>query len=176
MFRGVGRLAGTRMVEVTGNDETRQLTARRAVLLATGTVAAVPRRSTACATRVHGTTGAPPRRPTCRTDPRICAVGLTEQQARDAGLPARGVTYGTGDVPGAQMQGSGITGTSKLVIDSERSVIVGAAFVGPGVQELLRAATVAIVGGVPPDQLWHAAPSFPTVSEVWLHMLEQCGL
>ncbi|SBW16970.1 dihydrolipoyl dehydrogenase [Candidatus Protofrankia californiensis] len=110
------------------------------------------------------------------TDPQVCAVGLTEQQAQDAGLPVRGVTYGMGDLPGAQVQGTGITGTSKLVIDSERSVIVGATFVGPGVQELLHAATVAIVGQVPLDQLWHAVPSFPTVSEVWLHLLEQCGL
>ncbi|WP_131788233.1 dihydrolipoyl dehydrogenase family protein [Protofrankia symbiont of Coriaria ruscifolia] len=110
------------------------------------------------------------------TDPQVCAVGLTEQQAQDAGLPVRVVTYGAGDLPGAQVQGTGIIGTSKLVIDSERSVILGATFVGPGVQELLHAATVAIVGQVPLDRLWHAVPSFPTVSEVWLHLLEQCGL
>ncbi|KLL10906.1 MULTISPECIES: NAD(P)/FAD-dependent oxidoreductase [Protofrankia] len=113
------------------------------------------------------------------TDPQVCAVGLTEQQARDAGLPVRSVTYGTGDVAGAQVRGRASTtssGTSKLVIDSERSVIVGATFVGPDVQELLHAATVAIVGEVPLDRLWHAVPSFPTVSEIWLRLLEQYGL
>jgi dihydrolipoamide dehydrogenase len=26
------------------------------------------------------------------------------------------------------------------------------------------------------DQLWHAVPSFPTLSEVWLHLLEAYGL
>jgi pyruvate/2-oxoglutarate dehydrogenase complex dihydrolipoamide dehydrogenase (E3) component len=55
-------------------------------------------------------------------------------------------------------------------------VIVGATFTGPGVQELLHSATIAIAGGVTLDRLWHAVPAFPTVSEVWLHLLEACGL
>jgi dihydrolipoamide dehydrogenase len=54
-------------------------------------------------------------------------------------------------------------------------VVVGATFTGPGLQELLHAATVAIVAEVPVDRLWHAVPSFPTVSEVWLHLLEAYG-
>jgi dihydrolipoamide dehydrogenase len=29
---------------------------------------------------------------------------------------------------------------------------------------------------VPIDDLWHAVPSFPTISEVWLRLLEQYGL
>ncbi len=45
-------------------------------------------------------------------------------------------------------------------------------FTGPGVGELLHAATVAVVGEVPLDRLWHAVPAFPTVSEVWLRLLE----
>jgi len=47
---------------------------------------------------------------------------------------------------------------------------------GAGLQELLHSATVAICGGVTVDQLWHAVPSFPTLSEVWLHLLEAYGL
>jgi hypothetical protein len=38
--------------------------------------------------------------------------------------------------------------------------------------ELLHAATIAIVGDVPLDTLWHAVPAFPTLSEVWLRLLE----
>jgi pyruvate/2-oxoglutarate dehydrogenase complex dihydrolipoamide dehydrogenase (E3) component len=53
---------------------------------------------------------------------------------------------------------------------------VGATFTGPGVQELLHSATIAIAGAVGLDGLWHAVPAFPTVSEVWLHLLEACGL
>jgi pyruvate/2-oxoglutarate dehydrogenase complex dihydrolipoamide dehydrogenase (E3) component len=51
-------------------------------------------------------------------------------------------------------------------------VLLGATFVGPDVGELLQAATIAVVGKVPPDRLWHAVPACPTVSEVWLRLLE----
>ena len=110
------------------------------------------------------------------TDPQVCAVGLTEADARELGRPVRAVTYGTGDVAGAYTQGNGVKGTSKLVVDEARGVLVGATFTGPGVQELLHSATVAIAGEVPLDRLWHAVPSFPTISEVWLRLLETYGL
>ena len=61
------------------------------------------------------------------------------------------------------------------MVDDARRVVVGATFTGPGLQELLHSATVAIAGEVPVDRLWHAVPSFPTVSEVWLHLLEAYG-
>lgn len=109
------------------------------------------------------------------TDPQVCAVGLTEDQARSRGLPVRAVSAGTGDVPGAYVRGEGITGTAKLVVDTERRVIVGATFTGPDLQELLHSATVAVVGEVPLERLRHAVPSFPTVSEVWLYLLEAYG-
>lgn len=38
--------------------------------------------------------------------------------------------------------------------------------------ELVHTATTAIAGGVTLEQLWHAVPSFPTLSEVWLRLLE----
>jgi len=109
------------------------------------------------------------------TDPQVCAVGLTEAQARDKGLEVTVVRYATGDVPGAYTLGNGVHGTSQLVVDDARRVVVGATFTGPGLQELLHSATVAVVGEVPVDRLWHAVPSFPTVSEVWLHLLEAYG-
>jgi dihydrolipoamide dehydrogenase len=110
------------------------------------------------------------------TDPQVCAVGLTEEQARERGIEVRAVTFGTGDVPGAYVLGDGVSGTSKLVVDERRGILVGATFTGPGVQELLHSATVAIAGEVPLEVLMHAVPSFPTVSEVWLHLLEAYGL
>jgi pyruvate/2-oxoglutarate dehydrogenase complex dihydrolipoamide dehydrogenase (E3) component len=72
--------------------------------------------------------------------------------------------------------GEGIGGTSMLVVGTARNVLVGATFTGPDTQELLHSATVAIAGEVPLDRLWHAVPSFPTVSEVWLRLLEAYGL
>ena len=41
-----------------------------------------------------------------------------------------------------------------------------------GLAELVHAATVAVVGEVPCRALWHAVPSYPTVSEIWLRLLE----
>jgi len=110
------------------------------------------------------------------TDPQVCAVGVTEAQAREAGVDVRVVTYPTGNVSGAYTQGEGVAGTSQLVVDEARRVIVGATFTGPGIAELLHSATIAIVGELTMDRLWHAVPSFPTVSEVWLRLLESYGL
>jgi pyruvate/2-oxoglutarate dehydrogenase complex dihydrolipoamide dehydrogenase (E3) component len=110
------------------------------------------------------------------TDPQVCAVGRTAAEARAAGLRVTVVSTPTGEVPGAYTQGDGIRGTSQLVIDDQRRTVAGATFTGPGLQELLHSATVAICGGVTVDQLRHAVPSFPTVSEVWLHLLEAYGL
>ena len=110
------------------------------------------------------------------TDPQVCAVGRTAAEARADGLHVTVVSTPTGEVPGAYTQGNGIRGTSQLVIDDDRRTVVGATFTGPGLQELLHSATVAICGGVTVDQLWHAVPSFPTLSEVWLHLLEAYGL
>ncbi len=110
------------------------------------------------------------------TDPQVCAVGLTEAQARAAGVDVRVVSYPTGNVAGASLLGNGVAGTSQLVVDEARRVIVGATFTGPGVAELLHSATIAIVGEVTLDTLWHAVPSFPTVSEVWLRLMEAYGL
>jgi dihydrolipoamide dehydrogenase len=55
-------------------------------------------------------------------------------------------------------------------------VIIGAHFVGPQVGDLLHAGTIAVVAQVPLDRLWHAVPSYPTTSEVWLRLLEAYGL
>jgi pyruvate/2-oxoglutarate dehydrogenase complex dihydrolipoamide dehydrogenase (E3) component len=110
------------------------------------------------------------------TDPQVCAVGPTEAEARRSGVDVRVVTTATGGVAGAYIQGNGIDGTSQLLVDQARRVVIGATFTGPGTQELLHSATVAVAGQVPLDRLWHAVPSFPTVSEVWLRLLEAYGL
>jgi dihydrolipoamide dehydrogenase len=110
------------------------------------------------------------------TDPQVAAVGPTEAEAREAGVDVRVVTTDTGGVAGAYVRGNGIEGTSQLVIDESRRTVVGATFTGPDVQEMLHAATIAIVGEVSLERLWHAVPSFPTVSEVWLRLLEAYGL
>ena len=110
------------------------------------------------------------------TDPQVCAVGLTAAQAGETSMRTRVVDYAVGGVAGAYTLGDGIAGTARIVVDEDRGVIVGATFTGPGTAELLHSATVAIVGEVTLDRLWHAVPSFPTLSEVWLRLLEAYGL
>jgi dihydrolipoamide dehydrogenase len=110
------------------------------------------------------------------TDPEVGAAGLTEAQARGAGANVRVVDYPTGDVSGAKQFADDYRGHARLVVDEDRRVVIGATFVGPGVAELLHSATIAIVGEVPLERLWHAVPCFPTISEVWLRLLEKYGL
>jgi pyruvate/2-oxoglutarate dehydrogenase complex dihydrolipoamide dehydrogenase (E3) component len=110
------------------------------------------------------------------TDPQVAAVGLTGAQAREQGFDVRVVEYDIGSVAGASLEADGYTGRANLVVDEARHVLLGATFVGPDVAELLHSATIAVVGEVPIETLWHAVPSFPTVSEVWLRLLETYGL
>ncbi len=105
------------------------------------------------------------------TDPQVAAVGRIEQEARDAGIEVKTVESDPNGVAGGALHGHD-HGYAKLVIDQQRRVVVGATFVGPGVGEILHAATVAIAGEVPLDTLWHSVPAFPTTSEVWLRLLE----
>ncbi len=107
------------------------------------------------------------------TDPQVAAVGLTEAQAREAGHDVFTVSYNVGHTAGGALLGKGTDGTAQLVIDRERRTILGATLVGPGVGEQLHAATIAVVSEVTIDRLWHAVPSFPTMSEVWLRLLEE---
>lgn len=106
------------------------------------------------------------------TRPEISSVGLTRSQAEDAGLDVR-VAEGDISVAGSYLLGPDYSGHASLVVDAGRDVLVGATFVGGGTAELVHSATVAIVGEVPLSRLWHAVPSYPTVSEVWLRLLDQ---
>jgi pyruvate/2-oxoglutarate dehydrogenase complex dihydrolipoamide dehydrogenase (E3) component len=110
------------------------------------------------------------------TDPQVASVGYTEADARAKGLSIRTVEYDIGSVAGAALLADGYRGRAKMVVDEDRKVVVGATFVGQDVAELLHSATVAVVGAVPLSDLWHAVPSYPTVSEVWLRLLEAYGL
>ncbi|MBX6383660.1 MAG: NAD(P)/FAD-dependent oxidoreductase [Microbispora sp.] len=110
------------------------------------------------------------------TDPQVCAVGRTEARARAEGFDVRAVEYDMGQVAGGYVLGDGYGGRAKAVVDERRRVLLGVTFVAPGAAELLHAATVAVAAGVTLDDLWHAVPSFPTVSEVWLRLLEEYGL
>lgn len=107
--------------------------------------------------------------------PEVASAGLTEAAAREAGHEVAVVDYDLGWVAGASVYEDGFEGQARLVIDTARDVVIGATFVGPEVAELIQAATVAIVGEVPIARLWHAVPAYPTISEIWLRLLEGYG-
>ncbi|RSM58095.1 pyridine nucleotide-disulfide oxidoreductase [Actinoplanes sp. ATCC 53533] len=109
------------------------------------------------------------------TDPQVAAVGLTAAAARAAGYDIRVVDYDIGRVAGAGLHADGYTGTARMVVDERRGVLLGVTFAGPDVGDLLQAATIAVVGEVPLARLWHAVPAYPTVSEIWLRLLEAYG-
>ena len=110
------------------------------------------------------------------TDPQVAAVGKTLKQAQEAGINARAVDVSTGATAGGSFYGSGTGGTTRIVVDEDRKVIVGATFVGFETADFLQAATVAVVAEVPLATLRHAVAPFPTRSEVWLKLLEEYGI
>ncbi|RKN44076.1 NAD(P)/FAD-dependent oxidoreductase [Streptomyces hoynatensis] len=106
------------------------------------------------------------------THPEVGAVGLTAAEAQRSGRRVRVVDVGMNAVGGAALYADGYEGQARMVVDLDRGTLLGATFAGPGVGELLHSATIAVAGEVPVDRLWHAVPSFPTLSEVWLRLLE----
>jgi pyruvate/2-oxoglutarate dehydrogenase complex dihydrolipoamide dehydrogenase (E3) component len=110
------------------------------------------------------------------TEPQVAAVGHTLASAQEAGIDARAVDVSTQGNAGGSFIGKGAPGTARIVVDEGRRIIVGATFTGVEVAEALHAATIAVIGEVPLDDLWHAVPCFPTRSELWLKLLEAYGM
>lgn len=109
------------------------------------------------------------------TRPELIAVGQTLAQAERSGASVRYADVEFSDVAGAAVHSDGYTGTARLIIDEDRRTVLGFTAVGPDLAELLHAATIAIVGEIPIDRLWHAVPAYPTMSDVWLRLLEKLG-
>jgi pyruvate/2-oxoglutarate dehydrogenase complex dihydrolipoamide dehydrogenase (E3) component len=105
------------------------------------------------------------------TDPEAAAVGLTAQQAADAGHRIKTIDVDLNAAQGANLYADGYQGHARMVVDLDRDILLGVTFVGPAVSELLHSATVAVAGEVPLKRLRHAIACFPTVSEIWLFLL-----
>ncbi|WP_241836455.1 dihydrolipoyl dehydrogenase family protein [Streptomyces sp. CB01249] len=106
------------------------------------------------------------------TDPEAASVGLSLAEAEQAGHRVRAVDYDLASVAGSGLYADGYRGRARMVVDLDREVLLGVTFVGPGIGELLHSATMAVAGEIPVDRLWHVVPSYPTISEVWLRLLE----
>ncbi|MFE5960657.1 dihydrolipoyl dehydrogenase family protein [Streptomyces rubiginosohelvolus] len=106
------------------------------------------------------------------TDPEAASVGLTLAEAERAGHRVRAVDHDLASVAGSGLYADGYRGRARMIVDLDREILLGVTFVGPGIGELLHSATVAVAGEVPIARLWHAVPAYPTISEVWLRLLE----
>ncbi|GIG61273.1 pyridine nucleotide-disulfide oxidoreductase [Longispora fulva] len=96
------------------------------------------------------------------TDPEIGAVGLTEHQAREKGL-AVGVGHTPlGSSTRGWIHGVGDEGFIKLVVDTDRGVLVGATSAGPDGGEVLAGLAVAVHAEVPLDTLRSMIYAYPT--------------
>ncbi|MFF0269972.1 dihydrolipoyl dehydrogenase family protein [Kribbella sp. NPDC004536] len=106
------------------------------------------------------------------TDPEVAAVGLSAEAAAAAGRKVRIIDHDLGAVAGAALHADNYAGHARMVVDDDRNILIGFTAVGPDVAELLHAATIAITAEIPLDRLWHAVPAYPTISEIWLRLLE----
>ena len=106
------------------------------------------------------------------TDPQVASSGLTQAQARDAGMNIVTARVAYTSAAGAALMRDDAHGEAGLVVDRASRTVVGATFVGPEAGELIHAATIAITAKVPVPLLRHAIPAYPTASEIWLRLIE----
>jgi pyruvate/2-oxoglutarate dehydrogenase complex dihydrolipoamide dehydrogenase (E3) component len=94
------------------------------------------------------------------TDPEVGSVGMTERQARAAGLNIRvGTTDLASSTRGWIAKGEGLI---KLVEDADRGVLVGATSVGPSGGEVLGMLVTAVHAEVPTATLRSMIYAYPT--------------
>jgi pyruvate/2-oxoglutarate dehydrogenase complex dihydrolipoamide dehydrogenase (E3) component len=96
------------------------------------------------------------------TDPEIGAVGLTEREAREAGLTVRTSVTQVPESARGWIHKAGNDGFIKLVEDRDRGVLAGATSAGPWGGEVLGALAVAVHAAVPVQRLREMIYAYPT--------------
>jgi pyruvate/2-oxoglutarate dehydrogenase complex dihydrolipoamide dehydrogenase (E3) component len=96
------------------------------------------------------------------TDPEVAGVGMSEAQARNAGLNVRIGTAKLEESTRGFTHGPGSRGIIKVVEDADRGVLVGATVVGPAGGEIISYFVVAVHAGVPVDTLRAMIYAYPT--------------
>jgi pyruvate/2-oxoglutarate dehydrogenase complex dihydrolipoamide dehydrogenase (E3) component len=109
------------------------------------------------------------------TDPEVGRVGMTEQQARDAGLRVRTGSEPMSATPRGWIHGAGNDGFVKVVEDADRGVLVGATVVGPHGGEVLGLLTLAVHAAVPVATLATMHYAYPTLHRAVLDAVRHLG-
>ena len=96
------------------------------------------------------------------TDPEVGSVGMTEAQAREAGIDVRVGLADSSTSSRGWIHGEGNAGLMKLIMDAKAGVLVGASSVGPRGGEVLSMFNLAVHARVPVDQLRTMIYAYPT--------------
>lgn len=109
------------------------------------------------------------------TDPEVGSVGLTEAAARAAGLSVATASVPTAESARGFIHGPGNAGLVKLVVDTDRDVLVGATAAGPRGGEVLGLLTLAVHARVPVPVLRSMIYAYPTFHRGVLDALTRLG-
>jgi dihydrolipoamide dehydrogenase len=102
------------------------------------------------------------------TDPELAWTGLTEQQAKNQGIPHEVAMYPWAASGRAQALGR-TEGLTKWLIDPDTERVLGCGIVGPGAGELIAEATLAIEMGCEARDLADTIHAHPTLSETLMN-------
>ncbi len=103
------------------------------------------------------------------TDPEIASAGMTEHQAREAGIQARAVVVELSEVarPITYYDAGGAKGRATLVMDAATGQLVGGALAAPNASEYIGLIATVIHLGARVGDLSELILPFPTFSEIF---------
>lgn len=107
------------------------------------------------------------------TDPEVGAVGLSEAQAREQGVPVRSTSVQVPTSARGWIHGVGNDGVITLVADAESGLLLGATSVGPRGGEVLGLLTLAVQQRVPVRALTRMIYAYPTFHRAVLDAAQQ---
>ncbi len=96
------------------------------------------------------------------TEPEVGSVGMTEDQARSAGINVKVGLADSSTSSRGWLHGLGNEGLMKLVIDADRDILVGASSVGPRGGEVLSMFNLAVHARIPVSVLKTMIYAYPT--------------
>jgi pyruvate/2-oxoglutarate dehydrogenase complex dihydrolipoamide dehydrogenase (E3) component len=96
------------------------------------------------------------------TDPEVGSVGMTEAQAIQAGCTITALVQNVAHTTRGWLHGPGNEGLIKIVIDTDRNVIVGATTVGPHGGEVIAFLALAVHAKIPVTTLRQMIYAYPT--------------
>lgn len=101
------------------------------------------------------------------TSPEVGVVGLSEQKARQKGIPVKVGKFSFGSL-GRSITIGNFAGFAKWIACESTDTLLGAAVVGPHATELLAEAAVAIRAKLKASELGATIHAHPTFGEVWM--------